>query len=241
MRNLLGLPTVGLPTCWSGSGVCITAWGFRTSKVQSRNPCSWSQQQPLCGWLHSNRQDKETDLCAMTRRFWTQDNKDSWSSWHVPWDNNTSRLRRKTARLSCRWQWQSRQQCWLWHLEKEPQLESVQVKMEDPEQVLISRAGEEWWWSDGFRSQPPTASAKILGERGYSISLFSTAAERSHRRVQSLKYTKLLRFNFIHSNLIISGALFLGSWIYYDILWTEIGQKNIRTSYNCLTRSLKHD
>lgn len=137
MRNLLWLPVVGLPTCWSGSGVCITAWGFRTSKVQSRKPCSWSQQQPLCGWLHSNRQDQETDLCetdlyVMARRLWhmttrTVDLLDMYPG-------IISTLKRKTARLSCRWQWQSRQLCWLWHLEKETQLESVQVKMEDPEQ-----------------------------------------------------------------------------------------------------------
>lgn len=146
MRNLLGLSVVGLPTCWSGSGVCITVWGFWTSKVQSRKPCSWSQQQPLCGWFHSNRQEKETDVCTMARCFWhmttrTVDLLDMYPGIILT-------LRRKTARLSCRWQWQSRQPRWLWHLEKETQLESVQVKMEDPEQVLFSRAGEEWR-SDG--------------------------------------------------------------------------------------------
>lgn len=166
MRNLLGLPLVGLPTCWSGSGVCTTAWGFQTSKIQSRKPCSWSQQQPLCGWLHSNRQDKETDLCetylyVMARHFWhmtrTVDLLDMYPG-------IISTLKRKTVRLSCRWQWQSRQPCWLWHLLKmETQLESVQVKMEDPEQVLISRAGAEWR-SEGFWSQLPPAFAKIPGK-----------------------------------------------------------------------------
>lgn len=166
MRNLLLSPSSGtshLFWFWS----MYHCMGFRTSKVQSRKPCSWSQQQPLCGWLHSNRQDQETDLCetdlcVRTRRLWhmttrTVDLLDMYPG-------IISTLKRKTARLSCRWQWQSRQPCWLWHLEKETQLESVQVKMEGPEQVLISRAGEEWG-SEDFGSQLPTASARIPGER----------------------------------------------------------------------------